>query len=305
MKKLFLVSVLLGALPFSMMAQDDDLYFTPKKSIEKVSSYQNDDTPAYYSGSNRDVDEYNRHGKYWSHIQKIGSDDKGNDIINFQKGNGVYPDSTYIDTTFVGKYYDQILNDEDYRYSSRMSRWDGFYDPWYYSYRWGYGPYWRTCWRGGWYNPWFDPWYDPWFDPYYAGWYGGWYDPWYYGAWGYPYYYGWGGGYVPNRGGRNMAGFTGSRTWGNPRKAEANRGGQSGVRVNGSRTYGSLSRDGQRAVSFGNRTYNNNSYSNGTRSYGTYSGGGFNGGGHSAGGFSGGAHTISGGGGGHFGNGRR
>ena len=23
-----------------------------------------------------------------------------------------------------------------------MSRWDGYYDPWYYSYSWGFGPYW-------------------------------------------------------------------------------------------------------------------------------------------------------------------
>ena len=37
MKKLVLLSVLFGALPISMMAQDD-LYFTPKKSDKTVKS---------------------------------------------------------------------------------------------------------------------------------------------------------------------------------------------------------------------------------------------------------------------------
>ena len=38
MKKLILISLLIGALPLSMVAQDDDLYFVPKKKIavEKV-----------------------------------------------------------------------------------------------------------------------------------------------------------------------------------------------------------------------------------------------------------------------------
>ena len=31
MKKLFLLFILAGAVPFSVMAQDDDLYFTPSK----------------------------------------------------------------------------------------------------------------------------------------------------------------------------------------------------------------------------------------------------------------------------------
>ena len=100
MKKLVLMTVLAGALPLSIMAQDDDLYFTPKKSSETSSVVEKS---TYYSGSDRNVDEYNRRGKYWSHYQKIGTDDKGNDIIQFTKGNGVYPESTYIDTTFVGK----------------------------------------------------------------------------------------------------------------------------------------------------------------------------------------------------------
>ena len=76
MKKFILISVLAGVLPLSMMAQDDDLYFTPKKdaATNSYSNYGN-------NGSNRNVDEYNRHGKFWSHYQKIGTDNKGNDII--------------------------------------------------------------------------------------------------------------------------------------------------------------------------------------------------------------------------------
>ena len=146
MKKFILISVLAGVLPLSLMAQDDDLYFTPKKDAA-TNSYNKYDN---YSGSNRNVDEYNRHAKFWRHYQKIGTDNKGNDIIQFTQGNGLYPDSTYIDTTFVGNYYSQMANnDDDYRYSQRMSRWDGFYDPWYYSWSygfgpsWGYGPRWR------------------------------------------------------------------------------------------------------------------------------------------------------------------
>ena len=129
MKKLVLMTVLAGFLPLSMMAQDDDLYFTPKKSSETGPMVEKS---TYYSGSDRSVDEYNRRGKYWSHYQKRGTDGKGNDIIQFSKGKGVYPDSTYIDTTFVGKYYDSMTDADDYRYTQRMSRWDGFYNPWYW-----------------------------------------------------------------------------------------------------------------------------------------------------------------------------
>ena len=162
MKKFILLSISLGLLPFTMVAQDDDLYFKPKKVVRDRSEQV--DTRSY-SGSNRNVDEYNRRGKYWSHYQVVGKDKKGNDIIQLQKGWGVYPDSTYMDTTFVGKYYDRVLDEDDFRYSQRMSRWDGFYDPWFDGY---YGGYYGAPYYG------------------YAGWYGPrYYSPFYYG---YPYY---------------------------------------------------------------------------------------------------------------------
>ena len=305
MKKFILISVLAGVLPLSLMAQDDDLYFTPKKDAA-TNSYNKYDN---YSGSNRNVDEYNRHAKFWRHYQKIGTDNKGNDIIQFTQGNGLYPDSTYIDTTFVGNYYSQMANnDDDYRYSQRMSRWDGFYDPAYYSWSYGFGPYWGygPRWRYGFYDPFYDSWYDPWYSGYY-GYYGypygyaGWYNPWYYGwyGWGYPYY---GGGYVSNVGG-NPRGLTGYRTWGgmnenNNRSSDSRTFGSRDAKYN---TYSNRSRSNR---SFGNRTYNEPSYSTRSSSFGNA--GGFGGGhiGGSTGGF-GGGHVGGGFGGGHFGGGHR
>ena len=337
MKKLVLMTVLAGFLPLSMMAQDDDLYFTPKKSSETGPMVEKS---TYYSGSDRSVDEYNRRGKYWSHYQKIGTDGKGNDIIQFSKGKGVYPDSTYIDTTFVGKYYDSMTDADDYRYTQRMSRWDGFYNPWYYSYSWGFGPYWGygPRWCYGWYDPFYDPWYDPWYYGYYgygygypyygyAGWYGGWYSPWYYGGYyggyyGYPYY----SGYVSyNRptGTMNHSYASNSTSFpagsfGEARSrfsgSRSSMSSTPGVRVGNSGMFG-----GSRAVG-GSRSYNNGntdipsrSYNNSpsrgsynqvpTRSYnsGSFnSGSSFGGSVHSGGGFSGG-HSgggFSGGGGG-------
>ena len=319
MKRIFLLAVLIGAMPVAMMAQDDDLYFTPKKKTENRSSVTSEQS-AYYVGSNRDIDEYNRRGQYWSHYQKIGTDGQGNDIIQFQKGNGLYPDSTYIDTTFVGKYYDAVVEPEaDYTYSRRMSRWDGYYDPWLYGYGWGYGPYWRSSW----YDPWYaSAWYGPWYYSGYMGYYG-WgypYRPWgYYAGWGYPYYYGgWGwpgrywGGYVAHYG--PSTGYAGYRSWSGPSRGVSQ----------GSRTYGrgdvnsfggrtSAARRQQQGYDdsrqFGQRVNTSRQPSNsfGQRSAspsfgsGSFGGGSFGGG--RSGGFGGGRSV--GGGGGHFGGGRR
>lgn len=149
-----------------------------------------------------------------------------------------------------------------------MSRWDGFYDPWFYDY-YGYGPYywrsrmwgWHNPWRygyyAGWYDPWFDPWYDPWYYGY-CGWYGGWYDPWYYGwgGWYGPWY--WGGpviGHV-SYGGRNSGGYAGSRTYRyNGDKGYA---GNSTYRSNRNRNFGGRINDNGRnnSVRYNNNTNN-------------------------------------------------
>lgn len=188
MKRIILLTALAGLLPLGMMAQDD-VYFTPSKdnktNVQKNQCYS-DETPTYYSGSNRNVDEYNRRGKLSSYYQKIGADSLGNDIIEFHAGNGQYPDSVTRDTIYPGSQQYYYNDDDDFAYSRRMSRFDdyyGWYDPYFYGWA-GYGPYWGARW--GWYDPGL---YDDLFWGY-GGWYG-WYDPWYYGyGWGRPYW-GW------------------------------------------------------------------------------------------------------------------
>ena len=201
MKKWLVLSVFMAALPLTMMAQDDDLYFNPKQEAKKAAeervqkakllaaqrARQDSIYALYWSGSDRNVDEYNRGGKLLSHYHNIGVDSLGNDIISFRVGKGVAPDSIYDDEAFAEKYMRGMGDDFDC--TRDLSRWDGFYDPWFYSY-YGCGPYywrssywrWHNPWRYGYYAGWYDPWFDPWFDPWYygyAGWYGG---PWY--GWG-------------------------------------------------------------------------------------------------------------------------
>jgi hypothetical protein len=301
MKRIILLSVLAGVMPLSSMAQDDDLYFTPTKG-KVVSSYEEAE-PAYYSGSDRDVDEYNRNGKFWSHYQQIGSDSLGNDIIQMTMGKGIYPDSMYVDTTFAGKLYQYYSQKEDFDNTEYMRRWVGFYDPWYYRYRYGYGPYWGygPSWRYGWYSSWYSPWFDSWYDPYYYGWYPGyyygfygWYDPWYYGYVG-PYYWPHRGIYV-SRYSKRQARFT-ARTGVLPGRSWGGAG----------RNRGYNSSNNRQVINNNTSTYSSGSYNN--RSFGGSNFGGSSFGGgvsrSSGGGYSGGGSSRSGGGGGHLGGGHR
>lgn len=317
MNKLLMLLFLAGTMPLASLAQDD-VYFIPKKVKKEAPKAEQ---PAYYCGSSRSVDEYNRRGQLNSWYQKIGSDTLGNDIIAFQGGVGVYPDSVYVDTAYVYPGSADFATgaiDDDFTYTRRMSRWDGYYDPWFYDNYWrcGYSLYnpWYGPWRYGWYGGWYDPWYAPW---YYG--YAGWYSPWYYG-WGYPYHWGYAGWYGPH-GGFAYVGRPGTRNHGYVARGNAGGyGGRFGNRQsNGSYAYGGNAqrRLGARSVSgtnnsntsrnrtFGSRSYptqnSTPSYSN-TRSTGSFGGGSF-GGGSRGGGFSGGGHS-GGGGGGHFG-GRR
>ena len=256
MKKQLILMLLLGALPLSMMAQDDDLYFVPSKKeaqkVEKSISYN--DRPAYYVGSNRNVDEYNRRGRFRSSYQKIGTDSLGNDIIEFQVGSGLYPDTTYVDTAWVSpRQQDFYSGDDEYVYTRRMNRWDnwyGWYDPFYYRH-WGYMGY-------GYYG-----WYDPWL---YDSWYYGWYDPWYYGygwpyygyygyyGYGWPYYgyygyYGYGWPYYGGTTYYSSTGVSGTRNHG-----RASYGGPRGSFNGSSHTYANGTFGGSRAGSFGSRS---------------------------------------------------
>ena len=183
MKKWTLLALVSMVIPFTGMAQDDDMYFVPskKQAQQEKSSYSSYSRDAYYSGSNRDVDEYNRRGG--SYYEVYEADSVGNDIIDFSAEEGVYPDS-------VG----------DFALTRQMARWDGYTPA--DSYWQGYDDGRNDSW--GWHSPWyyssFYPWYDRswywdswYYDPwYYSSWRYGWYDPWYYGHYGY-YGWGWGG----------------------------------------------------------------------------------------------------------------
>ena len=280
MKKMYLLAVLMAAtMPFTAMAQDDDLYFNPKKEAKKQAEHRAQLQRAYaeqkarrdsiyalyWSGSNRSVDEYNRGGRFLSHYENVGKDSLGNDIIQFHVGKGVAPDSIYDDAYFAQKYADP---EEDFSRTREMSRWDGYYDPWYYGY---------------------------------AGWYGGWYSPWYYGWGGYynPWY--WGG---PMIGHVSYGGFAGNKRYNNPGRIDGSNHQFTGIAGNNRNTYsrrsGSNRSFGQRQNN-GNYNNNNSSWdSRGNSSFGN-SGGSFGGGSFSGGGRSGGGSF--GGGGGHSGGG--
>lgn len=203
MKKLLLISVLLGLMPSSLTAQVDDLYFVPKKkSTTKVTDNYGLPREVYYSGSDRSIDEYNRRG----HFDHIAKDSTLNDTINFSAEKGIYPDSTLNEdfeiTKKMSRFDDySIADNEAFWAGYAAGRYDwGWHSPWYYT-------------RFGWYDPWYSPWYyswywnDPWFYGGYYGWYGGWYGSWYglgyyplysswYGPWYYGYYTYYGGGYI-------------------------------------------------------------------------------------------------------------
>lgn len=327
MKKYFLLFAFAGLFSSQCLAQDD-MYFVPGKT--KVKEVPRE-APTYYVGSTRDIDEYNRRGRFYSSYQPVGADSVASDVISFQPGCGIAPDSCYVDTLFTCGG-DGAWDSDDFACTRRMSRWDGYYDPWFYGY-WGprcYGYY--------------DPWYDPWYYGSYYGWYGGWYSPWHYGyyGWGWPYYghgwYGgwawnqpyWGGGYVHHDGG-NPRGFTGNRTWSYGGRGDmagrfatgrygayAGRGTSAGrtstytPRSNANRSFGRTNTT-NRAVTNQSRTFSNNrsnsNFGTSTRSAGSFGGasGGSFGGARSGGGFSGGGFGggHAGGGGGHFGGGRR
>lgn len=138
MRKFVLMSMMVLSIPVNMIAQDD-MYFVPtKKNVAASTADFGMPSGTYYSGSNRDVDEYNRQG---SHVQRI--DSAGNDIIEFDGMTGVYPSGGQTDV-------------DDYEYTRRMSRFD--------DYSW-YDPYWAGY-HDGRFDAW--GWYDPWF---YSSWY--------------------------------------------------------------------------------------------------------------------------------------
>ncbi len=332
MKKLLLISMLIGALPFTMQAQDDDLYFVPKKKSVEKSVVEPSPT---YTDNSRSIDEYNR--RMTSSYQVIDGDTTKidslrSDIITFNGEKGVYPDSLSEDYELTKK----MSRFDDYQLADNAAFWAGYqagldtwswHSPWYYS---------RYGWYGGWYDPWYSPyyynrwrygWYDPWYDPWYYSYYG-WYDPWYYGPYGWydPYYYGWGyrywgGGYIVGgsgyahhhigtgtirRDGSTYSHRHGGSITGNSERMGSLRDRASRMSGNsGNRTYSSGNNDRSRSGNFGGYRGNTNSsgsrsnagsYGGGSRSSGSFGGSRSSGGG--GGGFSGGGSRGGGGGGG-------
>ena len=298
MKKLLLISMLIGAMPLALMAQDDDLYFVPKKKkmIEET-------TERYAA-------------------QK--SDAVNNDVIDVTPEQGGHPASReegFKITKRMSRFDDYVLADSAAfwaGYEAGRDSW-GWHSPFYYS-------------RYGWYDPWYDPWYNPyyytswrygWYDPwYYGSWRYGWYDPWYYGyaGWGWPYYRHYYPTYVVVGGGPRHShigtgtirrdGSTGSHYYGGYRGAVAgNSSRMSSLRhraesLGGSRrTSGNTVRSGSGNFS-GYRGGNSGGSYNSSRSTGSFSGsrssGSFGGGSssRSSGGSFGGGGSRGGGGGG-------
>lgn len=279
MKKLIFLSALVLSVPSGSFAQDD-LYFTPKKKDKKSETViKEQPETVYHSGSDRDIDEYNRRGLK-SYYQYIGTDSLGNDTVV------LYGDGSKTDV----RGYERSAgdDDDDYAYSRRMSRFDDFYwynSPWDYPYYYG-SAYWysRWGWHSPWYYGWYDPWYTGWYHPVYAGWY--------------PYYHRplWGiAGYRPYRG------YTGTKHHGTFTRGNAGASGRfGGSRGTSNRNYnnGVNRNNSDRNSNFGNRRpqYNNtpaySSPSHGGGSFGGSRGGSF-GGSRGGGGFGGGSRGGS------------
>ena len=319
MKKLLLISMLIGAMPLAMIAQDDDLYFVPKKKKAQVEKVK-DITPVVAPQP-----------KAKSSYEVIDGDTTKLDVIDFTEGKGIYPADTLETEDFaltknMVRFDDYDVSDNDafwagYRAGRDTWMWHspwyygryGWYDPWYYgswySYRW-YRPYYYS-----WYDPWFYGWYDPWYGPYYS----------YYGYYGWPYYrYGYayygGGGYrhyygrTGNAGTIDIKGSTGHRasyrntvTTNGARMSSLR---ERASRMGGNRVYTSGNTQRSASGNFsGRRGGNNNSnfnYSSPTRSSNSsYSSGSFGGSRSSSGGSFGGSRSSGGGGGGSRMGGRR
>lgn len=286
MKRLLLVLSIL-TLSAQWAAAQDDLYFTPTKDPEPVQRNYVNENRGYTGQACRDVDEYNRVGKYRSHYQKI--DGSGNDIITLQ---GVGADTSYVDTLFYGpeanwsRYYDDDSYN-DFRYS-RMIDFDWWGWPAYWSYNYMYSPYWWTYDYYGWGDPWMAGYWN-WGWPYY-GYYPrwGWFDRY---GWGWPYYWGrpyyytywdWGTpSYYNNGGGNFRYGATGTRNhggWSGRATASEATGSRSG---NFSGYRGNRSNQSYDNNSFGNSSRNSSpraSYPSSSRSGSSFGGGSFGGG---------------------------
>lgn len=197
MKAKILFMTLMAGMPLAGFAQVDDMYFVPQKEEPKKTStvvvtYEDTHHPTaadehvpetveeahYATGEVRDVDEYNRRGRW------TGEDGLPDDSL-------AYADSTEVEAEGEGSgdeyacskrilrfcaptvgvavssplYWDlcygpnsiywDVYDDGIYAYAFPSS-WSTFYWGPYYSWGWGWS-YWG--WGGPWYAGWYDPWY--------------------------------------------------------------------------------------------------------------------------------------------------
>lgn len=317
MKKLILLSMIAMVMPLELLAQDD-MYFVPtREQAEQTVREYGLPRDTYYIGSRRSVDEYNRRGSYYEVLDSVGSD-----TIDFDGIAGVYPDTLYLDEP------------TDYRYTRRMSRFDGFepsseylagyldgrsywYSPWYLN-SWYYSPIrysyygWVDPWTISWYDPWYDPWYyrygygygyygyySPWrYDYYYGGWYGGWstaYLPHHYGS-------SWTPRSVGTRNHGHVARNTGSHGVRNNGTVSHSHGTFGGSRI-GSGTFGNPRRSGNTNSAPRRNDTRNNTYTPPRNNTSTNSSGNFGGSRTGGGSFGGGSHSGGSFGGGSHGGG--
>ena len=281
MKKIVFVTAFVCLLPHDIIAQDD-MYFTPKKA-DKTETVQ--EQPKMYTGSFRNVDEYNRHGRFAGVSQEVDLDTLYSDVVFFDADTSTVAGDTILvdDVTDAADYaYDPS---EDYEYSRRLSRYDDYYwhDPWYYGW-YGYGPYWygSPYWYAGW---WYDPWYDPWFYGWHRPW--GWYYSWYWPVSYHRPYYGVTGtsnhGRPYRHGSVGSGNFKGYRGTNNRVSSNRNNYDRDNNRTNYSNRFRGNRQNNFNRNNYQSRPSYNNSFG-GSRSGGSFRGGGSFGGSRSGGG---------------------
>ena len=281
MKKIVFVTAFVCLLPHDIIAQDD-MYFTPKKA-DKTETVQ--EQPKMYTGSFRNVDEYNRHGRFAGVSQEVDLDTLYSDVVFFDADTSTVAGDTILvgDVTDAADYaYDPS---EDYEYSRRLSRYDDYYwhDPWYYGW-YGYGPYWygSPYWYAGW---WYDPWYDPWFYGWHRPW--GWYYSWYWPVSYHRPYYGVTGtsnhGRPYRHGSVGSGNFNGYRGTNNRVSSNRNNYDRDNNRTNYSNRFRGNRQNNFNRNNYQSRPSYNNSFG-GSRSGGSFRGGGSFGGSRGGGG---------------------
>lgn len=192
MKRILALAIMMAPI-LMLSAQDDDMYFVPKKQkktetiVVKVpartlssedsnigSGEESEPDADFHTGKLRDVDEYNRRGSS-QQSQMVARMVNDTLYITTEDGDEVaYADEK--SQKAPSRYYEESYYDDDYYYATRLSRYHGirFMDPFLWDIRFG----------------WYDPWYDPWYG-YYAPYFHYGYVSWYSWGWGWSCRPGW------------------------------------------------------------------------------------------------------------------